>query len=124
MVAAGTICGTATHIFEATWSGYIWAWERSTGDVVWCERPPGATGALNSGQTFAIYDRRLYYADSNWTVYCYESGTDPALEKVLPVGRLGKGKPARAKGKRGTESTGHPPRRVAGGKKRKGAMKA
>ncbi len=124
MIGAGTICATEKHVFHATWSGYIWAWERSTGDVVWCERPPGATGAFNSGQTFAICDGRLYYADANWTVYCYESGTDPAPEKVSPMGRLGKGKPARAKGKRGTESTGLPPRRAADGKTRKGAMKA
>jgi len=92
MVGSGTICATEAHVFHATWSGYIWAWQRSTGDVVWCERPPGSTGALNSGTTFAIHDDRLYYVDSNWTVYCYEPGEQPPPRRAAPSKKASSGR--------------------------------
>lgn len=125
MVGSGTICATETHVFQATRSGYIWAWERSTGDVVWCERPPGALGAFNSGKTFAIHDGRLYYADSNWTVYCFEGGgrqesasEGPTLKKVVAKGetvgaiRMGRGKPSRSQPRKTVDLKAKKPRKA------------
>mgnify|MGYP000207779573 CR=1 FL=1 len=81
---------SSTHRFDATWSGYLSGWDLRTGDVTWIARPEFAIGALDTGETFAIRNGRLYYADSNWSVYCFEeeAPTDPVLARQrAPAGR-------------------------------------
>jgi hypothetical protein len=81
MVGKGSFCVSATHRLCGTASGYLFAWELATSEPVWYAYPEGATGAFGWGVSLMIRDGRLYYADTNGWVYCYEevSPTDPVL---------------------------------------------
>ena len=81
MVGKGSFCVSATHRLCGTASGYLFAWELATSEPVWYAYPEGATGAFGWGVSLMIRDGRLYYADTNGWVYCYEEvlPTDPVL---------------------------------------------
>lgn len=78
---------STTHYFQALW-GWIDAWDRDTGKLVWSGRATGAEGYL-SHSPMTVADGRLYYRDSTYHTYCFEEvePSDPVLKAERASGR-------------------------------------
>ncbi|MEO8499981.1 MAG: PQQ-binding-like beta-propeller repeat protein [Vicinamibacteria bacterium] len=78
---------SSTHFFKAQW-GWIDAWDRETGKLVWSGEAKGGKGHV-SHSPMTVADGRLYYRDSTYHTYCFEEvePSDPALKAERASGR-------------------------------------
>lgn len=78
---------SSTHYFQALW-GWIDAWDRDTGKLVWSGQATGGQGYL-SRSPMTVADGRLYYRDSTYNTYCFEEiePSDPVLKAERASGR-------------------------------------
>lgn len=78
---------SSTHYFQALW-GWIDAWDRDSGKLVWSGQATGGEGYL-SHSPMTVADGRLYYRDSTYHTYCFEEmePSDPVLKAERASGR-------------------------------------
>lgn len=78
---------SSTHYFQTLW-GWIDAWDRDTGKLVWSGQATGGEGYL-SHSPMTVADGRLYYRDSTYHTYCFEEvePSDPVLKAERAIGR-------------------------------------
>jgi len=59
-----------THVWTGSWQGYVFAFDRRTGQLSWHYLPEGGMTTEIAGNTFVAANSRLYYADGTWRFYC------------------------------------------------------
>jgi outer membrane protein assembly factor BamB len=61
-----------THLFVGSHEGHLLSFERDSGQYAWSYYPRGGGGVIRH---FVSHDRRFYYADACFRLYCLEEAT-------------------------------------------------